>query len=413
MSMRRLLAFLAPPLFLAACGGEPAGSAWAGTVADSAGIPVVNNPSEGMWADGEAWTVVEELSIGSLEGDPAYQFGQIGGVEVDGDGNVYITDAQAQEIRVFDATGTYVRTIGAPGGGPGEFARGVSGVFLVGDELVVPDLGNARVSRFAPSGDFIASEQIDLAKGVPLRLDMASNGRLAAQYRNVNPADTLAEPTGDPIVTLALGGATPDTLGVLPPGQSLQIRGGQARIRQFEPEPIWDADTDGRLLTAMNSDWRFQLWAADGTLSRIITRPFQRKPFTDRDEQVFKEAMLDLFRQQGVPAEAAQNVLGQMQFADYYPAFVSLALGPLGSVWVQNFRTGDELVGAEGTFNIQDLGSTDWGVFDAEGRYLGVVTFPGKYQPIRAMGDRFYGIARDDLDVQSLKVYRVITDPGA
>ena len=213
-------------------------------------------------------------------------------------------------------------------------------------------------------------------------------------------------------MTLALAGAAPDTLAVLPVGQSFQIRGGQARIRQFEPEPIWDVDTDGRLLTGMNSDWRFQVWAADGTLSRVITRPYDRKPFTDRDEQVFKDAMMDLFRQQGVPAEAAQSVLGQMEFADYYPAFVSLALGPLGSVWVQNFRTGDELAGEEGTFDIQDLGSTEWGVFDTEGRYLGVVTFPGKYQPIRAMGSRFYGIARDDMDVQSLKVYRVVTDPG-
>lgn len=79
---------------------------------------------------------------------------------------------------------------------------------------------------------------------------------------------------------------------------------------------------------------------------------------------------------------------------------------------MQNFRTGDELAGAEGTFDIQDLGSTEWGVFDSEGRYLGIVTLPGKYQPIRAKGDRFYGIARDELDVQSLEVYRVVTGPG-
>ena len=55
------------------------------------------------------------------------------------------------------------------------------------------------------------------------------------------------------------------------------------------------------------------------------------------------------------------------------------------------------------------MGSTTWSVFDQEGRYLGDVTFPGKYQPIRAMGDKFYGIARDELDVQSLKVYRIVT----
>jgi hypothetical protein len=413
MRIRTFLAFAAVTSSLSACGGDAPGSAWAGTLADSAGIPVVNNPEQGMWAEGEAWTVVEELSIGSLEGDLAYQFGQISGVDVDAEGNLYITDMQAQEIRVFDATGAYVRTIGSPGSGPGEFAPGVAGPFIVDGELVAPDLRNARISRFAMNGDFLTSEPLDLAKGVPMRLDLAAGGRLVAQYRNFNPADSTAEPRGDPIATVTFGGAERDTLAVLPPGQSVQVRDGQARVRVFEPEPIWDADSDGRILTSMNDAWRFQLWAADGTLSRVITRPVERKALTERDIQVIRTAIMDQYRQLGIPAAAAQNAVAQMEFADHYPTFVSLALGPQGSIWVQHFRSGDELVEEEeGTFDIQDLGSTDWSVFDAEGRYLGVVTFPGKYQPIMARGDRFYGIARDDLDVQSLKVYRVVTDPA-
>ncbi len=409
MRTHALQALLCATLFFPSCSGGTRDSEWAGTIADSAGIPVVQNPVEGMWATGEGWTVAEELSIGSMAGDLAYQFGQIGGVDVDGAGNVYVADIQAQEIRVFDAAGAHVRTIGAPGAGPGELSQAVTGVFVVGEEVVVPDLGNARVSRFAVSGDFLASDLIDLARGVPLRLDMTAGGRLAAQYRALNPADTTAEPSGDPIVTLPLGGAAADTLAVLPPGQSVQFQGGQARVRLYDPEPIWDADPDGRLVSGMNDAWRFALWGPEGSLRRVVTRPYERKPFTDRDEQVFKDALRQLMRQQGAPAEAAQAFLAQVQFADYYPAFVSLALGPSGSLWVQHIRSGDELVGEEGTFDIQDLGSTDWSVFDDEGRYLGVVTFPGKYQPLRAIGDRFYGIARDELDVQSLKVYRVVT----
>jgi hypothetical protein len=104
-----------------------------------------------------------------------------------------------------------------------------------------------------------------------------------------------------------------------------------------------------------------------------------------------------------------EALLQQYQFADYFPAFASLALGPEGSVWVQDLRSGTELGGEGQPFDIQDLGSTEWGVFDANGRYLGTVTFPGRYQPIRAIGDRFYGVARDEMDVQSLKVYRVVT----
>lgn len=409
MSTRRFAAFLTVLPLLATC-ADGRGPEWAGTVTDSAGIIVVANPAEGLWGTDDVWAVVEELSIGSLEGEAAYQFGQIIGVDVDGDGNLYIADAQAQHVRVFDASGAHLRTLGSPGSGPGELGVAMNGVFVVGDEVVVPDLGNARITRFTRDGDLSGSERLDIAQGVPLRWDIASGGRIVVQRRNVDPTDTTSGPRGDAIVTLGGESETPDTLAVLPPGESLQIRGGQAQVRFFNPEPIWDADPDGRLLTAKNNAMRFEVWRPDGTLQRVITLPYTPKEVTERDKQVFLDAVGDAARQQGAPPEAVQAFLQQATFADNYPAFVSLALGPAGSVWVQRFMSGDELAGDEVTFNIQDLGSSTWDVFDAEGRYMGAVTFPGKYQPIRAMGDRFYGIARDELDVQSLKVYRVITN---
>jgi hypothetical protein len=414
MSIRRVAALVAVVPVLA-CGD--ATSDWAGTVVDSAGIAVVQNPAEGLWGPEDAWTVVEELSVGMLEGEDVYQFGQIIGVDVDADGNVYIADGQVQDVRVFDATGSYVRTIGSSGSGPGELGLGMQGVFVVGDEVVVPDVGNQRISRFSRSGEFIGSQRMDLLRGVPLRWDMASEGRLVVQRRYLNPADTATGPRGDPITTvafegrasdtLAAKGGAPDTVAVLPPGESLQIVGGQVRRRIFEPEPIWDADPDGRLLTARNNAMRFEVWGGDGSLQRVITFPREPKALTERDQQVFIDALTEAARQQGATPQQLELFLQQLSFADHYPAFVSLALGPLESVWAQRFLSGDELAGDEGTFNIQDLGSSTWDVFDAEGRYLGPVTFPGKYQPIRAIGDRFYGIARDELDVQSLKVYRI------
>jgi hypothetical protein len=47
-----------------------------------------------------------------------------------------------------------------------------------------------------------------------------------------------------------------------------------------------------------------------------------------------------------------------------------------------------------------DIGSRQWDVFDAEGRYLGVVSMPLRFQPVRFLGNNIYGIQRDELDVQ-------------
>ncbi len=408
MAHRHFVALLCAAPLLNACAAADR-SSWAGTMTDSAGVTIVSNPAEGMWKPDDAWKVEEVLSIGSVEGDVVYQFGQIAGVDVDAQGNVYVADQQAQDVRVFDAQGRYLRTLGGPGSGPGEMGLGVTGVFVVDDQVLVPDLGNQRIDRFAMDGTSLGSERLDFTKGVPLRWDASVGGRLIAQKRALNVGDSTAAPRGDPIVTLAAEGVEPDTVAVLPIGQSFQVTGGRARIRQFEPEPIWDADREGRLVTAMNDAWHIRLWSPDGSLTRVITRPSERKPVTERDKQVIKDAVATLARQQGAPPQAIEALMQRYEFADFFPAFATLALGPNGSVWVQHFRSGDELAGEGETFDIQDMGSPDWGVFDADGRYLGTVTFPGRYQPIRAMGDLFYGVARDELDVQTLKVYRVIT----
>jgi len=65
-------------------------------------------------------------------------------------------------------------------------------------------------------------------------------------------------------------------------------------------------------------------------------------------------------------------------------------------------------VGEDGVFDPNALGSKEWKVFDPEGRYLGVVDFPPRFSPFRTLGDRFYGVALDELDVQSLKVFLVV-----
>jgi hypothetical protein len=73
---------------------------------------------------------------------------------------------------------------------------------------------------------------------------------------------------------------------------------------------------------------------------------------------------------------------------------------------VQRIQTADQ-VQDPADFDPQDLGSPDWDVFDDQGRYLGIVTMPGRFQPLRLVGDVLYGIERDEYDVQSVVGYRM------
>ncbi len=57
---------------------------------------------------------------------------------------------------------------------------------------------------------------------------------------------------------------------------------------------------------------------------------------------------------------------------------------------------------------LQDLGAPEWDVFDAEGRYLGVVTMPDRFAPRLFRGDHIYGVWRDELDVQYVLRLKIV-----
>ena len=103
-----------------------------------------------------------------------------------------------------------------------------------------------------------------------------------------------------------------------------------------------------------------------------------------------------------------------MGFADFYPAFGQIFLGPEGTLWVQRIRSASDMAGdteEEFEFDPQDIGSPEWEVLDREGRYMGVVTFPDRFQPRNVQGDHIYGLWQDELDVQyimRLKVNRTV-----
>jgi len=370
--------------------------------------PEVTSSVAGVWSSVDAWVVEEVLSIGA-EPDGALQFGDISGVNVDTAGRIYVADKQAQQILVFEPDGSLARVIGQSGEGPGEFGSNIGGVFVLGEQLLVPDVANQRVSRFGLDGVFLDSYRVSADGGIPIRWDVGGGDRLVAQRRAIVPGDQEAL-SGDPVVTVAGSGEPLDTIATLPPGQGVQITGGIPKISQFTPEAVWDTTADGRFVTAMTSEWRFQVRDASGTVEWIASVPAELKRVSSRDREAVEQALREMYRRQGVPSQISDQVVRAMEFAPDLPAFASIAFGPAGSLWVQHFEAPSESEGERVRVFVEDMGSTDWSVFDRQGHLMGVVSFPVEFRPLQAVGDRFYGIARDDLDVQSVKAFRIVID---
>ena len=97
----------------------------------------------------------EELSIGEVEGDENYMFGETIGFNTDKDGNFYVSDLGAHRIQKYNPDGQYLLTIGRKGQGPGEFGSVSLVRFDKDDNIYTNDAGNSRISFFDKDGKYL------------------------------------------------------------------------------------------------------------------------------------------------------------------------------------------------------------------------------------------------------------------
>jgi len=395
-----------------ACSG-PGGGNGRFAVTDSAGVEVVSNARRGVWGAQSPWHFEEETRIGGRSGfsgatdSGRVTLGFVAGLDVDEDGNAYVADQQAQEVRVFAPDGHLVRTIGRPGSGPGQIGRGIGGVFVREGEVWVADIGNVRVDRFDLQGKPFGSFPVDLTHGMPIRWNRL-NERVVAEMRTLPIPGMIDNPDGDPVLTFGPDGQ--DTVVVLAKGATVDFRDGQPRITLFESEPIWDAAADGRLLTATNTDYRVEVRDSTGRLLRVLTKPFEKRAVTKTDRKSILASYRETMSAQGIPSRSLDQLMDVVGFADSYPAMDQVMAGPRGTVWVQHVLTASDVAGPSAQPNVQTMESEDWDVFDADGRYLGVMTFPKRFSPRVVRGNSFWGTQLDTLDVTSVVRYRLVEE---
>jgi len=404
------IAWIPVLLLAAACGGEAGGGAeWTGTVEDSAGVQIVRNSQQPIWGEGDAWGFEEVLTIGEAAGDPDYQFGQIAGLDATSDGRILVLDSQAQHIEVFSPDGAFERTIGQAGSGPGEFGPGAAMLMVGrGDTVVVPDAGNQRVNVILLDEGEHTSFPLRFDEGIPMRWQMSNSGALVTQRRALNLPNQEASDV-DVIVREAYDGSIIDTLLTPPRGETFSLSGGLPEFHFFSPEPAWTLLDDGSFAFAMSDEYRISVSDLAGNLQRIITLPHEEVMVSEEDETIITDMISRLFEEQGVPPQALDAIVQGISYAEVFPAFTQIRNGPEGSLWVQRVGVPTDMTQDEReNFNpMLDQGSDEWDVFDAEGRYLGVVTMPDRFSPFSLKGDLLYGVWRDEFEVQYVKVYRV------
>ncbi|MFW6083682.1 MAG: hypothetical protein ACODAA_00525 [Gemmatimonadota bacterium] len=398
---RRLwLLFCLVPV-LAACGdaGQSAPDASAFTTRDSAGVEIARSTGP-AWSEGRVWALVDSpmLAIGSADGgaDALYSVGPIVPLS---DGRFALAHRSRNEIVWFDSTGTRLVVAGGDGDGPGEF-RAVSDLFrLAGDSLLAVDGRLNRLSVFGPDGRYERSSRLEFEDGSARPIVLLPDRTLLARPgfsfgTGTSPGvlrDTAALPR------FGLDGERVGQVAPVPTGENwvFEIGGSTgAGPHPFGKKTLLAPAEAGFWLTTGDRP-EVELRAPDGELRRIVRWADRPPALTDEMAGSFEASMSD----DPEDRQAVEAYLQDMEYPETLPTASELMSDTEGHLWVRPFEP-----------YFEDEAPPPFMVFDPDGRLLGEVGFPERFDPRAITADRVYGVWTDELDIEQVRVYELRRD---
>jgi hypothetical protein len=402
---------------LISCGGEgPTTSSRLQVVHDTVGdTVVVRTVSGSVW--GAPASLVPEVSIGKAEGeDPHYLFGRVAGLAVGPNGVIYVVDQQADQVEAYSSDGSWLRTLGERGAGPGELNGPDGGIAILSDgRVLVRDPGNARIQVFGPDGGADAEWPVVRGRQYtsrPLWLDRQDN--VYTEFA-LNPTDPVGEWRWA-LLRVGPDGRVRDTLvvphsGYAPPElQARSDHGSSSGPVPFEATEVWALHPNGYFIHAVSTDYRIDLLRKGAPVLRIerAYEPVvvQRAEKDAKKEQITQSMSMTQpgWRWNGPP------------IPDHKPPFTRIFAGRNGRIWVQVSQQG--VLKPNPSYDPTRPGSqrawwtepVAFDVFDADGSYLGRVNPPTDFTAFVTpvfRSDTVWAVTTDSLGVQRVVRYHV------
>jgi len=385
------------------------------SVRDSAGIRMVNS-------DKPSWTPAQQLRvsatpsvvIGDRDEEP-YLLSQVKSPFELSDGRIVLANGASTELRLYDANGTYLNTVGRKGNGPGEFQDIEKVSRLTGDTMAVFH-GRGDISLFTSAGTFI--RRLTVARPT------ASDGRPTAFIRPAlvldggvrllinQPFGRESGPVGKrfdataPHSLVAADNRVVKDLGAQPIMESIYEKDG--------PRYVWLCATEvttgngNSFYLGYGTEYSIRRYTAQGQLNQIVRRAWTPHKLTKSDITTFlDEWLLRWSKKPGPERERDRADMLDDPYAVNLPAYSAILLDRTGKLWVRTPKPIDAAVA--GFLTDYSIGPSAWSVFANDGRWLGDVTMPARFMPSDIGANFVLGTARDDDGVQTLVRYKLGT----
>jgi len=326
-----------------------------------ADVPVFANGDQP--AEGRVTVQLEEMWRIGGEDDEETLLGVVNQVLTDDGGNIYLLDIQLVEVQVFDPEGSYVRSLGKRGDGPGEVRNAFGALFLPDGNLgliqgfpgriVKVDLEGLPAGEMRPGGDdpsaggfFVLRSAASVGNQLVLggmKITRGDNSRTANHFIAVHGPDGLETARYMEKTTVRDFAR----LEISEKKEFFPVQGG------------WALGQDGRVYVGpARNEYKIDIYGAGGDHQKTITRKYTSWKRTSAEKERARELMMPFRRRN----RNSINVVVEPTERD----ILSMRMGPEGNLWVLPSR---------GTREQEEGIHSTWDVFDSSGSFVRQVAF--------------------------------------
>ncbi len=357
-------------LTVAACSRAPESSRHSFTVAEENGVTVARSTGPPKY-QGDLFAYDKVLEIRPDPGNRESFLYQPSFFTMDEAGFLFVGDSRNGRIAVFDPEGTYVRSIGRRGEGPGEFQFGPDFPINLHEGILSTHMTQSGTTvRFGTDGTYLGA----LPRSVPnsLGIHQAGDGSLVVheqlmetdhEYERWGKRMTVFDVSGTVLVRVETE-MTPVAVMVSVPGQSYP----EASTIQFggQPQTIYLATEE--ILVSNGEEPILNWYGLDGVLRRQVRLDLPRESVT-AEEKDKVEAPLDRLASENPDRSALYREMRDSLHFPEFKAYWSWALADdAGYIWLGKAR-GE-------WFDYTSDASLEFRVLSPEGEYLGDTTWP-------------------------------------
>ncbi len=307
---------------------------------------------------------------GNKEKRDKYFWSKIAKMEIDNNGNFYILDIKQKNIKVFDKSGFYIKSIGRIGAGPGEFQYPWWIDIPDKRRIVILDMSRRNLLYYSLDGTF--DKQLNMAPyGTCTKFIIGEDDQIIGEFSLNNGGAALKR--------VNLG--TNET-------ESIAKKEYERTplLYKITPKLIWTSGQDNQILWSINDAYKINICDDQGNLIKIIKKPLKKLKIRNKKREEYQDQVQRIHGGRAIPINY------QQELPKYYPAFQDIYTDDLGRIIIKTYEK-----------NKDDKYYFD--IFDPKGRYIAKIAMSSEYQIWRK--DNLYTIELDKEGYHTVKKYKV------